>query len=40
MLALQAATSGLGIALEGDFLASEELAAGRLVRTAVRKWST
>ena len=31
MLALQAATSGLGIALEGDFLASEELAAGRLV---------
>jgi LysR family glycine cleavage system transcriptional activator len=31
MLALQAAVSGLGIALEGDFLASEELAAGRLV---------
>jgi LysR family glycine cleavage system transcriptional activator len=31
MLALQAATSGLGVALEGDFLASEELAAGRLV---------
>jgi LysR family glycine cleavage system transcriptional activator len=31
MLALQAAASGLGIALEGEFLASEELAAGRLV---------
>jgi LysR family glycine cleavage system transcriptional activator len=31
MLALQAAVSGLGIALEGEFLASEELAAGRLV---------
>lgn len=28
---MQAAVSGLGIALEGDFLASEELAAGRLV---------
>jgi LysR family transcriptional regulator, glycine cleavage system transcriptional activator len=31
ILALQAAVSGLGVALEGDFLASEELAAGRLV---------
>jgi LysR family glycine cleavage system transcriptional activator len=31
LLALQAAVSGIGIALEGDFLASEELAAGRLV---------
>jgi len=31
MMALQAAVSGLGITLEGDFLASEELAAGRLV---------
>jgi LysR family glycine cleavage system transcriptional activator len=31
LLALQAAVSGLGIALEGDILASEELAAGRLV---------
>jgi LysR family glycine cleavage system transcriptional activator len=31
MLTLQAAVSGLGIALEGEFLASEELAAGRLV---------
>ncbi len=31
MLALQAAVSGLGIALEGDILASEELATGRLV---------
>ncbi len=31
ILALQAAVSGLGVALEGEFLASEELAAGRLV---------
>lgn len=31
MLALQAAVSGLGIVLEGDILASEELASGRLV---------
>lgn len=31
LLSIQAAVSGLGIALEGDFLASEELAAGRLV---------
>lgn len=30
-LALQAAEYGLGVALEGDFLASEELASGRLV---------
>jgi len=30
-LALQAAVYGLGVALEGDFLASEELASGRLV---------
>lgn len=30
-LALQAAVYGLGVVLEGDFLASEELAAGRLV---------
>ena len=31
LLALQAAVSGIGIALEGDFLASEDLASGRLV---------
>lgn len=31
LLALQAAVSGLGIALEGDFLAGEELATGRLI---------
>ena len=31
VLALQAAVSGVGIALEGDFLASEDLASGRLV---------
>jgi LysR family glycine cleavage system transcriptional activator len=31
LMALQAAVSGLGIALEGDFLASEDLASGRLV---------
>ena len=31
ILALQAAVSGLGVALEGDLLANEELAAGRLV---------
>jgi len=31
ILALQAAVSGLGVVLEGDFLATEELAAGRLV---------
>jgi LysR family transcriptional regulator, glycine cleavage system transcriptional activator len=30
-LAIQAAVYGLGVALEGDFLASEELASGRLV---------
>jgi LysR family glycine cleavage system transcriptional activator len=30
-LALQAAVYGLGVALEGDFLAKEELATGRLV---------
>ncbi len=30
-LALQAAVYGLGVTLEGDFLASEELASGRLV---------
>jgi LysR family transcriptional regulator, glycine cleavage system transcriptional activator len=42
-LALQAAVYGLGIALEGDLLASEELAAGRLITpfslrdTAVRE---
>ncbi len=30
-LALQAAVYGLGVALEGDFLAKEELASGRLV---------
>lgn len=33
-LAVQAAASGLGIVLEGDFLASEELASGRLVAPA------
>jgi len=31
VLTLQAAISGIGIALEGDFLASEDLASGRLV---------
>lgn len=31
VLALQAAVSGIGIALEGEFLASEDLASGRLV---------
>lgn len=31
LLALQAAASGLGIALEGEFLAGEELATGRLI---------
>jgi len=31
LLALQAAVSGIGVALEGDFLASEDLASGRLV---------
>lgn len=31
ILALQAAVYGLGVALEGDFLANEELASGRLV---------
>ena len=31
LMALQAAASGMGIALEGDFLASEDLASGRLV---------
>jgi len=31
LMALQAAASGMGIALEGDFLASEDLANGRLV---------
>lgn len=31
LLALQAAVSGLGIALEGEFLAGEELATGRLI---------
>jgi LysR family transcriptional regulator, glycine cleavage system transcriptional activator len=30
-LALQAAVYGMGVTLEGDFLASEELASGRLV---------
>jgi LysR family glycine cleavage system transcriptional activator len=31
LLGLQAAVSGLGIALEGDFLAGEDLAAGRVI---------
>lgn len=31
LVALQAAVSGIGVALEGDFLASEDLASGRLV---------
>lgn len=31
LMALQAAASGMGIALEGEFLASEDLANGRLV---------
>lgn len=31
LLALQAAVSGLGVALEGEFLAAEEIASGRLV---------